>query len=99
MCKKCDPNYAHESLKLLKLYNRRSQKMVALNKISTNANNVTLDVANIDSIANDRYFPDLQKEKNWIAFNNNLNYLKKEVRKFTAALCKNIADKFLVAYS
>ena len=87
------------SLKSLKLHNRRSHKIVTLPKNTTIANDTTLNDRNIDSIANDGYFLDLQKEENQIAFHNNLNYLEKEDRKFITALCKNKADKFLVAYS
>ena len=77
---KCDSNYVHESLKSLKLHQRRTHKIIALNKISSIVNDTTLNDENIDSVSNDRCFPDLQKEENWIAFNKNLNYLKKEDR-------------------
>ena len=78
MCKKCDINYAYESPKSLKLHNRRSHKIIVLNKINTITNDTMLNTENIDNATNDRYFLDLQKEEKWIAFYNNLNYLKKK---------------------
>ena len=98
-CEHCVLNYVCESLKSLKLHSRRSHKIVALHKNATIANDATLNNRNVDSIADNRYFLDLQKEEKWIAFHNNLNYLKKEDRKFIIAPHKNKANKFLVAHS
>jgi len=69
-------------------------------KIGTNASDDVVENAEImESVNTDWYFPDLQKEENWISFNNNLIHLRKEDRTFTTAMHESKADKYLVAYS
>ena len=73
--------------------------MVPLNNRRNNNDDAELNAEIIDSVTDNGYFTDLQKEENQISFNNNLNYLRIEDREFTIALYRNKASKFLVAYS
>lgn len=98
-CEKCDTNFVYKTIKSLKLHNRRNHKKFGL-KIGTNASDDVVENAEImESVTTDGYFPDLQKEENWISFNNNLIHLRKEDRTFTTAMHESKADKYLVAYS
>ena len=46
-------------MKLLKLHNRRTYKNAINNNSKCEQDNIALNIDNIDSITNDRYFPDL----------------------------------------
>ena len=55
-----------------------------------------MEFKNADSVTNDSYFTNLEKEDTFILFASNLQYARNKDRKFTTAIHKKNTNKYLV---
>ena len=67
-------------MKSLKLQHRRTRMNELINNSKHKQDDIVLDIDDMNGVANDGCFPDLQNEENWISFSNNLHCLKIEDR-------------------
>ena len=72
ICKSCNNYYAYESIKSLKLHNRRFYNMYPKCNNRNKQNTAELEIENVDSVTNDGYLTNLEKEDALISFVSNL---------------------------